>query len=171
MTELSVNLQSDSDYSQIDLIQSVNHILENNTLLAMSSIWGMQSYINTAFFSYNSKMELFILTEHSTIHALNIEKNNSIAVAIWNDSGVYGENLQGIQLFGYCEKVPALKILDALNNYNKRFPTFAQIIKHPTDFAKGIVKSRLYVLKIEKLKLIDEPTFGRRNYINLTIEK
>jgi uncharacterized protein YhbP (UPF0306 family) len=171
MTELKVKLIGDSNYLQVDLLQSVNHILESNNLLAMSSLTGSQSYINTAYFSYNSKLELFILTEHTTIHAQNIEKNPSVAVAIWIDSATYGENLQGLQLFGSCEKVSTLKMIEALNNYNNRFPTFAQIIKHPADFAKGVVKSRLYVLKINKLKLIDEPTFGRRNYISLTIGK
>lgn len=171
MKELNVSLIGNSNYMQVDLLQSINHILESNTLLAMSSLTGSQSYINTAYFSYNCKLELFILTEHSTIHAQNIEKNSSVAAAIWMDSGIYGENLQGIQLFGTCEKVSAFKMIDALNNYNTRFPTFAQIIKHPTDFAKGLVKSRLYVIKIEKIKLIDEPKFGRRNYISLSIKK
>ena len=166
-----VKLIGDSNFSQDDLLRSITHILESNTLLAMSSLSGLNSYINTAYYAYNNNLELFILTEQSTIHGQNIEQNPSIAAAIWMDSGKYGENLQGLQLFGVCEKVSTLKLFDALKQYNNRFPTFAQIIKHPEDFAKGVVKSRLYILKIDKIKLLDEPAFGRRNYISLTIGK
>jgi len=156
---------SHTHYNDEELAQSITNILEDSTELALATQKNNQSHINVAHYAYNNLLELYILTQPSTQHTKNIDLNPSVAAAIWNATATPGENLRGLQLFGVCERVQKLELNNALRQYSQRFKSFREVIKHPTDFAKGITDSRFFVIKVEWLKLIDEPRFGRRNFI------
>jgi hypothetical protein len=170
MKNLKLKISCSEVYQSEMLLDCVNKILDNNTLLAMSSVNGVESHINTVFFAYNENLELIMLTDPNDEHSHNVESNPSVGVAIWNTPEVFGENLQGVQIWGECSRLKGIKQLDGLRVYNNRFPTFSQVIKHPDDFFKGITNSRLYVIKPKKIKIIDELNFGRREYITMNVE-
>ena len=156
-------------YSDEQIIASISSILENNTTLAMATIKNGVSYINTVFYAYNSSLDLFIFTEPRTQHSQNIDINPSVALMIWTRPKHWGDHLQGLQIFGICERVQKLRLVDTTSLYTQRFPVFGQLIKHPMDFAKGVTDARFYVIRASKLLLLDEAVFGRRDYISLTI--
>jgi uncharacterized protein YhbP (UPF0306 family) len=155
------------NYSDQQLVDSISNILNTNTTLSMATVKGNESYINTVFYAYNSSLDLFIFTQPYTQHGQNIQSNPSIAIAIWTPPQVWGENLQGLQMFGTCERVKDEDLINAMHVFSERFSGFGQLIKDPADFEKGITESRLYVIKTYTLKLLDEPALGRRNYITL----
>lgn len=153
-------------HSDNDLYDSISKLFANNTDLAMATVVDGKAYVNTVHYAFNEALDLFILTQAHTQHGINLTKNPSIAVAIWNKPEVPGSNLEGIQLFGTCKQVSALGLPEAIMVYGSRFVSFGQAIKHPQDFDKGITDARLYVIKSNSGKLLDEPKFGRRNYIS-----
>ncbi len=170
MKKINVRLHiSDEEVEASRILDSVSSILDNNTIFSMSSINGNSSYINSAFFAYSTNLNLYFLTEETTQHAQNVLINSSVAVSLCNNAKLYGENLQGLQLFGTCKITPFLQTTEAITIYMQRFPLFRKIIKNPEDFITGILKSKLYRIEIHSIKLIDEPQFGRRRYIKAQV--
>ena len=158
-------------YSSSQLAESITDILNNNTLAAFSNIMGEESYIFTSYFAYSDKLELYYFSGQTTQHVKNLDRNKSTAVAVWNPTVNWGKDLQGIQLFGTSQLVQGIAIAEAIMLYTKRFVNFADIIKMPEDFAKGITESRFFVVKVKTLKLIDEVRFGHRNYITVELNR
>lgn len=157
-------------YSEDKITQSITNILDCNTMLAMSTFKDEFCHINTAYYAFRKIDELIFVSDNDSTHIVNLKSYSSVAVAIWNNSGVFGVNHQGLQMFGTCEKVSFDKVFEALSLYNNRFSAFASIIKHPDDFKKGLIKARLYIIKIKKIKLTDEPNFGRKNIITVEMQ-
>jgi len=170
MNKLNITLAHPS-FPSNDLCESVASILDENDSGAMSTLRGNKAYINTAFFTYSSDLHLYFLSRLYDEHSKNIEQNHSTAVAIWSIPEVWGTDLRGVQLFGTSELVPFSKLIEPLRIYNQRFPLFSNTVKHPEDFNKGVTESRIYVLKVDSLKLLDEPRFGRRNYLTLEVKR
>lgn len=167
-TKLAVHFNH-SAYSDAQLHESILDILEKNALLAMATVKSGESYINTAFYAYTDLLELLIFTEPSTQHSQNVAIQPSVAVALWNTPPIWGEQLQGLQLFGICQRVEERTetLTHAIRVFTERFPDFQHIIATPADFASGKTERKFYKITVQSLKLIDEPRFGRRKYITL----
>lgn len=161
-----------AEYSDVELAQSVECILDDNELSAMATVRDDESHIHTAFFVYDELLNIYFLSQPGDIHSVNVQKNSSIAVAVWGESEEWGEDLVGVQIFGTCEEVPFLskESVKAMKMFIQRFPAFKQIVKHPGEFKTGVA-SRVYVARSEWLKVLDEPRFGRRNYITVNVIK
>jgi uncharacterized protein YhbP (UPF0306 family) len=159
-------------YTDDDLRDSISKILEINELCAIATLReGTSSHIHTAFFSYDENLDLYFISPTTDRHSINIRMNPSVAVAVWNKTDRWSEDLQGIQMFGRAEVLnPGLEMVRGMTCFLGRFRDFSSIITRPGEFAKGIA-SRIYVIRLNSLKLIDEPRFGRRNYIVLDIQK
>ena len=171
MAKLNVCFQND-EYSDEELTESIESILEANELSAMATVRNGESHIHTAYFVYSESLEIYFLSQPTDMHTANIKENHSIAVAIWNNSDEWGEHLQGLQVFGICEEIPFLgkESVKAMRLFFQRFPAFKQIMKHPGEFKTGVT-SRVYVVRPHWLKLLDEPRLGRRNYITVEIRE
>ena len=157
------------EYEDEAINTSLTHLLSNNSLCAMASISGNIAHINTAYFVYDSNLSLYFLSQPTDMHSANITQNSSVAIAIWSQSKQWGEDLQGVQLFGTCKQIGLGKqLISAMKLFLTRFPAFKAIMKHPGEFADG-VPSRMYAVEVSSLKLLDEPQFGRRNYIELKV--
>ncbi len=148
------------------LQESITDILSQHTTLSLATT-GDTSYINTAHYGFNEKLELFILTNPETQHGKNAAVNPSVAVAIWTEPEKWGTNLQGLQLFGSYSEVQPKDLPEAMAAFAERIPAFSDTFKTPNDILAGI--NRLFRIKVESLKLLDEPRFGRRNYIVLNL--
>lgn len=155
------------NYSDEELSKSILSIFENNKLLALATSNSNRNHISTVFYSYDEFLQLYFISEPETEHIRLITTNLLVSAAIWTTPEIFGENLQGVQINGSCKKVEGLSLVSALKSYVTRFKPFGQLIKHPDDFNKSLTKSRLYKITPNKIKLLDEPSFGKRNYITL----
>jgi len=159
------------DFNDKDLNDSLFEILEHNKLLSIASISeGNIAHINTAFYAFNDKLVLFIITDPKSTHSLNFEKNDSVAVSIFDSHLKFWEdNMAGLQLFGKCYRTPLLQLITGTHNYLKRFPLFKELVKKPEDFSKKSVTMKLYTIEIERIKLFDEKRFGEEVFIKLEL--
>jgi uncharacterized protein len=157
-------------YADSDLRKSISQILDVHELCAIATLnEGSTSHIHTAYFAYDEHMDIYFISPLTDQHSINISKNASVAVAVWNPTRQWGESLQGLQIYGKAEVLGVgMNLVRGMTLYLKRFKDFSSIIKHPGEFAQGI-SSRMYVIRPTSLKLLDEPRFGRRNYIELTV--
>lgn len=166
----SLNVQfNHAQYSDEILAASVCALLDNNIILAMATVQVGDSYINSAHFAYNERLELIIFTHPYAEHSQNLLLNTSVAVAVWNTPPVWGLYLQGLQMFGHAAPVPTESLPQAITVYRQRFPAFGNVIHAAEDFERNITTMRLYAIQVERIKLIDELRFGKRNWITAAI--
>lgn len=158
------------EFSDEKLNQSIYNILDTNRLLSLATVDSEQKpHINTAYFSFNDKLHLFLITDPATKHARNIETNNSVALTVFDSHLGFWTEMQGMQLFGKCYRTPTMQIPTALGSFVKRFPVFTQLVKRPEDMFDKSLTVRFFTIEIEKIKLFDEPNFGEEVFINLTL--
>ncbi len=158
------------EYSDQQLNKSIHDILENNKLISMATVDDEQkAHINTAYFAFSNNLHLYLITNPSSKHSINVKNNNSVAVTIFNSQQEFWTELQGLQLFGECMITKILQIPNAFSCFLKRFPVFKDFANNSVEMLKKSSDIRFYTIEVERIKLFDEPSFGEENYINLTI--
>jgi uncharacterized protein YhbP (UPF0306 family) len=168
MTNLSISFNH-PEFSDYELAESIQKILDHNFILAMATVRDGHSYINSAHFAYTDRLELIIFTHPASEHAKNLALNPSIAVTIWNEPQPWITDLYGVQFFGKGALVTPERLQEAIETYSHRFPAFSELIQTPEDFDSGLTALRLYSIRVERMKLIDETLFGERNWITADI--
>jgi len=155
-------------YSNDELSKSILNILNENKLCSIATVNADgTSYINTAYFCFDEKLNFYILTDPNSQHCKNIEINNSVAMTVFDSHQPWDDDLQGLQINGKCKMAKGMHLINGTTRYLKRFAGLSELIKHPDDFAKGALKSRIYIIETNWIKLFDEKTFGEETYINL----
>lgn len=157
------------EYPDDRLNASISDILNNNILLAMATVKDGESYINTAYYCFNSRLHFYILTEPSTQHSQNVVKNRSAALAIYDSRQPWDGDKRGLQIFGECELATGTEVEEATHLYLERFPGLSKWIRTADDFHKGIINSKMYSIRTRWLKILDEVNFGKENFITLTV--
>jgi uncharacterized protein YhbP (UPF0306 family) len=168
MTRLNVQFNHPA-YRNRDLAESITDILDDHFILAMATVHNGEAYINSAHYAYNERLELVIFTHPYSEHGKNLVANHSVAAAVSKRPEAWGMNLQGVQLFGKAGLVEEDELQGAIDTYSQRFPAFSHIIQVVEDFERDITDMRLYKLKVEQVKLIDETRFGHRNWITVPV--
>lgn len=155
------------DFSDDLIAESLTDVLDASWTLAMATVQNGMSYINTAHFAYNEWLELVIFTDPAAEHSRNLAINPSVAAAVWKQPQEWVTNLQGVQIFGQAVYASGVQLADAIHTYTSRYFGFSRLITTPADFEKGITPNRLYVIRPQRIKLLDETRFGRRNWLDL----
>ena len=161
----------DTTYLKEDLSKSVTEILHSCTLMAMASSLPNNGggYANTAYFSYDPNLSIYFISDENTQHCLNIAINPLVCASIWLVPPIFAEGLRGLQLFGQCRRAVGEQAVRGLKSRKDRFADFQPSTEAETAYINGTGKSGLFVIEVDKLKIIDEPRFGRRNYIESII--
>lgn len=126
-----------------------------------------ESWINTVCFSFTPDFNLYFLTYPTAQHSKNLEKNNSVAVTVFDTH--QEPKKRGLQIFGIGEKVGGLELAKAIANYAVRFPWLPKYITRPEDFAKTVLTSRFYVVRPKMIKIFDEKLFGKETWVTVLI--
>lgn len=165
--DLSVAHKSFSD-KQIN--QSITEILKPNILLSMASIKDKrESWINTVYFAYTTKLKLFFLTPTTAQHSKNVEENNSIAVSIFDSHQEVTGKKRGLQVFGVCRRAEGKEVKEGIAVYGRRFSGFAARVKALEDFERLKMESRIYVVTPHTIKIFDEVIFGEEKWVTVTV--
>jgi uncharacterized protein YhbP (UPF0306 family) len=107
------------------------------------------------FFAFDNQATLFFLSELETQHAHNIEREASVAAAVYPDVSDW-RSLRGLQVKGHASLVPAHDRDAALTVYRARFPFIDSL-------ADIVGRSEIYHLRPKWVRLIDNRhAFGFR---------
>jgi uncharacterized protein YhbP (UPF0306 family) len=151
--------------------QSVVAILDTCDLLALSTVTPEgKPYANTAYFAYTHALDIVIYTPPSTQHARNLEADPAAAAAIYRADQPVGADLQGLQVFGEMRKAIGSVGDAAFAAYATRFSWLAEAATSIEE-ADGKFESRLYVMRVDTLKLFDEPVFGKETWVSARVER
>ena len=151
------------------VLNSIKEILGKNKLLTLSTIKNNQPHSNTAYYAFDKNFNLYIWSEKASAHSKNILKNKKVAVNIFDSEQKWGSLLQGIQAMGIAKPVNNKELIKAGLLYLKRFPASLKMVKNPKGFRHKIFESQLYKIKLNKIKVFDERTFGKGESRNISL--
>lgn len=143
--------------------ESVENILKENKLLSMATASENKPHINTAFYAAEG-LKLYIFTPPETVHGQNLEENLGIAVDIHDSHQEWSDEKKGLQIFGTAEKKNTEK---ALRTYSEKFPAMRELATELEELQQ--YDSELYMIRPEKIKIFDEPRFGKETWINVNV--
>ncbi|MFJ9380527.1 hypothetical protein [Streptomyces sp. NPDC101455] len=161
----------DENHADEALRASLEELLADNTLFSVATTGPGGAHINTAFFAHDGELNLYFVSERSTLHSRNTVDDPRTAATVTRQPPEYGEHLQGVQLSGVVHEARETEAgpKAALACYQARFPTFAQDAATQQRFLTGEGPLALYCFRVESLTLLDEPRFGRRVYIKAAV--
>ncbi len=149
--------------------KSIKNILNKNKLLTLSTSYNKQPYSNTAYYTFDKNFNLYIWSEKNTNHEKNISKNNKVSVNIFDSSQPWGTLLQGIQATGTATPIKNGELIKIGTLYVKRFPASIKLIKEVKGFHNKIFESRLYRIKLNRIKIFDEKTLGKGGFREISL--
>ncbi len=169
MTKLSFRFNH-PQYSDELINKSLNEILETNTLLSMATLKSNEEpWINTAFYAYNENLDFYFMTQSITQHGTNLQTNSSIAVSIFDSHQQPTDKKRGLQLFGTWELATGEALEEETKYYSNRFPGLTKYIKDVKDWETTTLKSRIYVIHTQIIKIFDEVLFGPEVWVTVSV--
>lgn len=160
-------------FSEQKIKASISHMLQENVLCSMSTVTNHnRAHINTAYFSFSQELELYFLSDPSSLHCRNLSANPSMAMTIFNSSQNWIDPGLGLQLFGSCKETKGHHTVKAETMYVKRFPAYrkwkAGFIK---DGQRGSLWYRFYRFIPRVIKILDEREFGDAVFIFASVKR
>lgn len=162
--KLDVRVEGDEEVSREEAMKSIEKIISRNKLLSMATVKENEPHINTAFYAYE-ELNLYVLTPPETVHGKNLEQNNSVPVDIHDPRQEWTDEKKGLQIFGRAERCETEK---AFNTYIERFPKLQRFASTGQEVDE--LDSEFYKITPERIKIFDEPRFGKETWVNARIE-
>ncbi|KJS58780.1 pyridoxamine 5'-phosphate oxidase family protein [Streptomyces rubellomurinus] len=126
-------------------------------------------HANLAFFAHDDDLVLYFVSERSTRHSHHLAEEARAAATVFLPPPVFGEQLRGLQLTGSAGEAWGRQAEAALAAYQGRFPSFAQDEDVRRQFLTGGGAAALYRFQVDELTAVDEPNFGRRNFLRARV--
>ncbi|MEV4560122.1 pyridoxamine 5'-phosphate oxidase family protein [Kitasatospora sp. NPDC049285] len=158
------------DWPAEELGKGVEGILAESMVLTLATAGHERGpHANLAFFAYDADLVLYFVSERSTRHSLHLAEEARAAATVFLPPPVFGEQLRGVQLTGGAGEAWGLQAEAALAAYQARYPDFARDPEVRAQFLEGRGAASLYRFQVEELTAVDEPQFGRRNYLHARV--
>ncbi|MFI9329937.1 pyridoxamine 5'-phosphate oxidase family protein [Kitasatospora sp. NPDC052868] len=158
------------DWPAEELHKGVEGLLAEAMVLTLATAGHEHGpHANLAFFAYDDDLVLYFVSERSTRHSHHLAEEARAAATVFLPPPVFGEQLRGVQLTGGAGEAWGLQAEAALAAYQARYPSFAQDEEVRRQFLTGGGAAALYRFQVEELTAVDEPNFGRRNYLRAAV--
>lgn len=154
--------------------RSISRILRENVLCSMSTVSsGNRPHINTAYFCYTADLELYFLSDPSSQHCRNLERNPSLAMTIFRSAQEWGGQDRGLQLFGTCRRTRGRGATEAERCYAARFSPYAKWMKglSPAERRQAdLLRSySFYRFLPKRIKILDEREFSGAVFVTAIV--
>ncbi|MFI6844477.1 pyridoxamine 5'-phosphate oxidase family protein [Kitasatospora sp. NPDC050467] len=158
------------DWPAEELRNGVEGLLGEATVLTLATAGHEHGpHANLAFFAYDDDLVLYFVSERATRHSHHLAEEARAAATVFLPPPVFGEQLRGIQLTGSAGEAWGCQAEAAFAAYQGRFPIFGQDDEVRRQFLTGGGVAALYRFQVEELTAVDEPHFGRRNYLRAAV--
>lgn len=155
-----------------ELGESLGAVLAGAQLMAMATVTDSGSpHVNTVFFAESTDLRLLFVSERLSKHCQFLKANPSTAASVWLDPPEYGEQLRGAQLFGTVTELSGNQAVGAFDRYREKFPAFRGDTQMRDLLVRADGTVAIYQIMVDRVTLLDEPRFGRRNYIDLAVSR
>lgn len=158
------------DWPAEEFRKGVEGLLAESMVLTLATAGPERGpHANLAFFAFDDDLVLYFVSERSARHSLHLTEEARAAATVFLPPPVFGEQLRGVQLSGSAGEAWGHQAEAALTAYQGRYPTFAQDPEARAQFLAGGGAAVLYRFQVEELTVVDEPAFGRRNYLRARV--
>ncbi|SRR5712691_11011801 len=161
-------------FSDERIRRSIARILRENVLCSMSTVApGNRPHINTAYFAYTPDLVLYFLSDPSSRHCRNLERNPSLAMTIFRSKQEWGGQDRGLQLVGMCRQTRGQGARDAERTYAARFPPYGKWMAglSPAERRQAaLLRSYgFYRFLPRRIKILDEREFGGAIFVTAAV--
>jgi uncharacterized protein YhbP (UPF0306 family) len=164
-----MKLLETENFSFEEAKESLEDICRRNELLALATVSENSEAFNaTAFFAFDGEFNFYILNEPDTDHGQNLEKNSSISLSIYDSRQEWSDDKRGLQVFGEAKIEDEEKVSEAFKIYTERFPGLKEYVSKPGELDK--IDSEFYIVRPDRIKIFDEPRFGKETWLNLVFD-
>ncbi|MEU6235455.1 pyridoxamine 5'-phosphate oxidase family protein [Kitasatospora sp. NPDC047058] len=161
---------SQGDWPAEELRKGVEGLLAEAMVLTLATAGHEHGpHANLAFFAYDDDLVLYFVSERATRHSHHLAEEARAAATVFLPPPVFGEQLRGLQLAGRAGEAWGRQAESAFAAYQGRYPSFGQDAEVRRQFLAGAGAAALYRFQVEELTAVDEPHFGRRNYLRASV--
>lgn len=116
--------------------------------------FGSFPWIATVYYTFDNDLNIYFLSDPSTLHCKQIAKNNKVAVAIANSSQNINRPKRGLQISGTATQLSGTeKVTQALKMWKQYLH-----VRDPKLSYKA-VKNSMYRITPKRIKLFDQELF------------
>lgn len=149
--------------------ESLSQLLRDNGLCSMATVGAnCTAHINTCFCAPTSDFRVIVFTVPATRHGENLERNQSVALTLFDSHQEWGGIVYGCQCFGSGRLLHGEDAAQALVAYTARHPRMVEWAPTLADLEAKFT-SRLYEMRVDRFTLLDEARFGKEGYVNGTV--
>lgn len=147
-------------------------MLGENRLCTVATLTAEQRpHANTAYYAYDEdELELYILTPPSAIHSQSFAADPACAITIFSADQTWDGDHRGLQLTARATIASGAAEARAFARYAERYPQLLTMCADIDELHERL-ESRLYVLALSRIKLLDETANGSETYTNLIINR
>ncbi|WP_329568600.1 pyridoxamine 5'-phosphate oxidase family protein [Kitasatospora sp. NBC_01266] len=158
------------DWPAEELRKGVEGLLAESMVLTLATAGPDHGpHANLVFYAFDEELVLYFVSERSTRHSLHLSEQARAAATIFVPPPVFGEQLRGLQLSGRAGEAWGQHAQAALTAYQERYRTFSEDPEVRAQYLNGGGAAALYRFQVEELTAVDEPHFGRRNYLRARV--
>ena len=167
-----MKLELDSESAEIpeaDVRNALNEILEATRLLTLATAGKSRPWASVAFFAADAELNLYILTEVDSQHALNTKLDPKVAVTIFDSHQDWGPgDLRGLQVEGICHRLDGHSREIGWAAYSERFSEVKRYFESTEDLDDD-GESDIYMIQLQSIKMLYERHFGPERYVQLNV--
>ncbi|MER5636641.1 pyridoxamine 5'-phosphate oxidase family protein [Kitasatospora sp. NPDC002227] len=158
------------DWPAEEFAKGVEGILAESMVLTLATAGPERGpHANLAFFAHDEDLVLYFVSERSTRHSVHLAEEARAAATVFLPPPVFGEQLRGVQLTGLAGEAWGHQAEAAFAAYQRRYPSFGRDPEVREQYLAGGGAAALYRFQVEELTAVDEPHFGRRNYLRARV--
>lgn len=164
----------DKRFSDERIRRSISRILRENVLCSISTVSpGNRAHVNTAYFCYTPELTLYFLSDPSSRHCRNLERNDSVAMTIFRSAQEWGGQDRGLQLFGVCRRTSGRGTVEAERFYAARFSPYDKWMKGMSPAERrqaALLQSYVFYRFLpRRVKILDEREFGGAIFVTAAV--
>jgi uncharacterized protein len=148
---------------------SLRRLLRENVLASFATVdpRGL-SHINTAYFAWSDDWSIFFYSYPDSRHCRNLERQPSMAVAVFDSHQRWGRPDTGVQFFGRAREATGASARVAEAVYARRFPGFEKW-KTDLEHNEGAFPLRPFRFRPRRAKVFDERSLGGGKFVEVLI--
>lgn len=135
--------------------------IKNHNLLTIATCDKNSPWVANVFYYSDENLNLYFLSGNKSLHSQHIEKNDKVAISIYDHDSKWGE-VKGVQMKGKVEELKLIEAIKVLANFKKIF----KVKLKETDL-KEVVGSRFYRFYPAEIHLRDSANFSGKKEVLL----
>ena len=151
--------------------RSLFRVLNRIPLCSLATVAGDRTaHSSHVYFASSPELHLYFLSDPESGHCRQVRSNPTMAISVYDSTQRWGGSDRGIALWGTCKEMRGEGAVRAEEVYGRRFKAYA---KWRAGLGPGDIATtwRFYRFVATRVKVFDEPEFGRAVFVVAVVER